>query len=948
MVINPLDVLVEITGNSLKVPYDKKEHEVSGYQWSANSNLYTIEDFEFGGDSALAETNVGVYPMGLESGEFTNLDNNFKVTFSVTDGSLTILGYDKVQVTITEHGAVETYNNEEYVVTGYDFATSNDLYTLSDFKFLGDSVVSGTNVGNYAMELTAEDFENLNENFEVEFNIVHNSLVINPLDVLVEITGNSLKVPYDKKEHEVSGYQWSANSNLYTIEDFEFGGDSALAETNVGVYPMGLESGEFTNLDNNFKVTFSVTDGSLTILGYDKVQVTITEHGAVETYNNEEYVVTGYDFATSNDLYTLSDFKFHGDSVVSGTNVGSYLMDLKAEDFENLNKNFEVEFVITDNSLVIEPLNVIVEIVGNSAKEFYNKEEHEVSGYTWSSDSELYTINDFEFSGDSVLTETNVGSYVMNLVETQFVNNNKNFNVTFSVTDGSLTIDKLSTIVTIVGNSVTKTFNGSEYMLSGYTWSADSEVYTEDDFMFNGDSIVVGTIVGSYPMDLNLNDFINLNDNIDVTFVVEDGELIVSELDIVVTISGNTRTTNYNGISQSVLGYTWSANYNDYTESDFTFNGDSIAYGINVGTYPMNMTAEQFQNLNPNFGKVTFVIEDGNITIEPMLDEVLVQIYGYVEDVLYDGKEHTVSGYSVFSNNNLYGVGDFEFHGEELLKGVNAGVYQMGLSQDQFVNTNENFANVRFEVADGTLRINKRTVLLESESATRNYNGEVLSRPIVKELKDGFAEGEGATYEFYNDISFAGSVENDFSYTLNEGTLVDNYIIEQNNGLLSISPIREIIDIVANSAEKYHDGSVLVDSGYTYTENVLVDGDTLIVEIVGEITEVGTIANEIVSYKVMRGDVDVTDNYTFGSIKNGVLRVLYVERPVVVYAKNGKIAVHNAHNYVYVHDMLSRLVYIHNSPTIYVTDYDEFEVPCTGTYLVRIGDESYKVVVQKK
>jgi hypothetical protein len=46
--------------------------------------------------------------------------------------------------------------------------------------------------------------------------------------------------------------------------------------------------------------------------------------------------------------------------------------------------------------------------------------------------------------------------------------------------------------------------------------------------------------------------------------------------------------------------------------------------------------------------------------------------------------------------------------------------------------------------------------------------------------------------------------------------------------------------------------------------------------------------------------------------------------------------------------MLSRLVYIHNSPTIYVTDYDEFEVPCTGTYLVRIGDESYKVVVQKK
>ena len=1040
LVINPLDVLVEITGNSLEVPYDKKEHEVSGYEWSANSDLYKQEDFKFGGDSALAETNVGVYEMGLESGEFTNLDNNFKVTFNVVeDGSLTILGYDKVQVTITEHGAEKTYNNEEYVVTGYDFATSNDLYTLSDFKFHGDSVVSGTNVGSYLMDLKPEDFENINENFEVEFNVVHNSLVINPLDVLVEITGNSLKVPYDKKEHEVSGYQWSANSDLYTVEDFEFGGDSALAETNVGVYPMGLESGEFTNLDNNFKVTFNVVeDGSLTILGYDKVQVTITEHGAVKTYNNEEYVVTGYDFATSNDLYTLSDFKFHGDSVISGTNVGSYPMDLKAEDFENINENFEVEFKIVNDSLVINPLDVLVEITGNRLEVPYDKKEHEVSGYEWSANSDLYKQEDFKFGGDSALAETNVGVYEMGLESGEFTNLDNNFKVTFNVVkDGSLTIlgyDKvqvtitehgaektynneeyvvtgydfatsndlytlsdfkflgdsvvsgtnvgnyamglkaedfeninenfevefnivhnslvinpLDVLVEVTGNSSTEVYNGNQHTLSGYTWRANSNLYTEEDFTFGGDSIATGTIAGKYAMGLLAGEFININKNFNVNFsVVEDGELIISQLDVIVTIAGATKETHYTGSSQSISGYTWSSNTSTYTESDFTFSGNSLAYGINVGTYPMNLSADQFTNINKNFGKVTFVIEDGGITITPMVDEVVVRIAGHHEEVLYDGKEHTLTGYSLFTNHNLLTQDDIEFSGEEMAKAVNAGTYHLGLSVDQFKNTNKNFANVKFEVSDGTLIINKRHVLLESESKTQVYNGELFTHKVVNELKDGFAEGEGATYEFYAELLYAGEETNEFSYTLNEGTLAENYIIEEKYGTLILAPVRKVIDIIANSAEKYHDRKPLSDPGYTYTEGVLIEGDTLIVEIEGVITEVGVTKNEIVSYRVMRGDIDVTDNYTFGTIKNGSLRVLHANHPTVVFVRDGKIIVHEAFEFVYVYDVLSRRVYLDGKAGVFIEEYGELDVPCTGAYVVIIGEESYKVVVHKK
>ena len=777
-------------------------------------------------------------------------------------GTLTILKPSKVQVTITEHGAVKTYNNEEYVVTGYDFATSNDLYTLSDFKFHGDSVVSGTNVGSYPMDLKLEDFENINENFEVEFNIVHNSLVINPLDVLVEVTGNSLEVPYDKNEHEVSGYEWIASSDLYKQEYFKFGGDSALAETNVGTYPIGLKEGQFTNDNKNFDVTFIVTDGKLEITKPDAVIVTITEHGAVKTYNNEEYVVTGYDFASSNDLYTLSDFKFHGDSVVSGTNVGSYPMDLKAEDFENINENFEVEFNVVHNSLVINPLDVLVEITGNSSTEVYNGNQHTLSGYTWRANSNLYTEEDFEFGGDSVATGTIAGKYAMGLLAGEFININKNFNVNFSV--------------------------------------------------------------------------------------VEDGELIISQLDVIVTIAGATKETHYTGSSQSISGYTWSSNTSTYTESDFTFSGNSLAYGINVGTYPMNLSADQFTNINKNFGKVTFVIEDGGITITPMVDEVVVRIAGHHEEVLYDGKEHTLTGYSLFTNHNLLTQDDIEFSGEEMAKAVNAGTYHLGLSVDQFKNTNKNFANVKFEVSDGTLIINKRHVLLESESKTQVYNGELFTHKVVNELKDGFAEGEGGTYEFYAELLYAGEETNEFSYTLNEGTLAENYIIEEKYGTLTLAPVRKVIDIIANSAEKYHDRKPLSDPGYTYTEGVLIEGDTLIVEIEGVITEVGVTKNEIVSYRVMRGDIDVTDNYTFGTIKNGSLRVLHANHPTVVFVRDGKIIVHEAFEFVYVYDVLSRRVYLDGKAGVFIEEYGELDVPCTGAYVVIIGEESYKVVVHKK
>ena len=122
-------------------------------------------------------------------------------------------------------------------------------------------------------------------------------------------------------------------------------------------------------------------------------------------------------------------------------------------------------------------------------------------------------------------------------------------------------------------------------------------------------------------------------------------------------------------------------------------------------------------------------------------------------------------------------------------------------------------------------------------------------------------------------ITDPGSVSNAFTYTLNQGTLADNYNIETVPGTLTVSKNTKEIVITADSDSKMYDGSALTKATYTYTEGVLAEGDELTAVVAGTITNVGTTANVVTSYTVMRGETDVTANYTFGDSVDGTLEI---------------------------------------------------------------------------
>ena len=86
-----------------------------------------------------------------------------------------------------------------------------------------------------------------------------------------------------------------------------------------------------------------------------------------------------------------------------------------------------------------------------------------------------------------------------------------------------------------------------------------------------------------------------------------------------------------------------------------------------------------------------------------------------------------------------------------------------------------------------TVAISPREVTLTSGSASKEYDGSPVLCADVYVGGDGFADGEGATYDVTGSQTDAGSSANTFTYTLNENTKASNYSITTTPGTLKVT-----------------------------------------------------------------------------------------------------------------------------------------------------------------
>ncbi|MBQ6482245.1 MAG: class F sortase [Anaerolineaceae bacterium] len=815
--INKINATVTIVGESSAVDYDGVEHSVTGYTAAAvPADLYDVTNsFTFSGSKTAVRTDAGTSYMGLKPEQFTNVNPNFNtVSFNVTDGYQTINKIDTV-VTITGASNTTDFDGHPHTVNGYTAEANSELYDVSkDFTFSGIAVVTRVEAGKTVMGLSPEQFSNNNTNFRtVTFNVTDGYQEINKIDVLVTVIGNNNTAMYDGQSHTVSGYQISADSELCDIErDVYFSYRATASRTDAGQTDMELAAEQFTGRNPNMNITFEVTDGYQKITPRTGVVVTITGHTNTTVYDEMEHSVSGYDVEISDSLYEEGFFKFSGNATAARTDAGKTGMGLTAEQFENLNGNFaDVTFAVTDGFQEISKLGeIVVTIIGHHTAADYDGTEHSISGYDVEINNPLYKVSDFSFSGDAEAARTDAGTTAMGLVPEQFENSNDNFtDVEFRVTDGYVTVNPITATVRIVGSSNSTNYDGMEHRVEGYTATAEPAALYDvtNSFSFSGTAAAARTNAGTSYMGLKAEDFANTNTNFStVTFNVIDGYQTVKAIEAEVTIIGHHDTVTFDGQEHTVSGYDFTPNTPLYKEGDFVFSGSAEAKRTDSGTTYMNMAADQFGNVSPNFSKVTFTVTDGYLTITSP-DTVTVTITGHHKTFSYDGTEHRVSGYDVAISDPLYRESDFSFTGSADIVRTAAGTTMMGLESAQFTNKNKNFDSVIFAVEDGYLTIEKKDI--ETVSVTVDDDGLVYNGSEIKPavtVRD--AEGNVIPEEEYS-VIYAGNV--------NAGT-AGLMVTAKEGGNYTFEPVTKVF-IIEPKPLSDSSISVIIEPQDTYTYN---------------------------------------------------------------------------------------------------------------------------------
>ena len=808
---------VTLTSGSASRVYNKEELTngevtVSGDGFAKNEGAtYTVT----GSQTEVGESD-NTFTYELKS---NTKASNYNITKK--EGTLSITPVtDEVTVTIKGNSKTTPYNGTVQSVGGYTVESiSNTLYTSTDFTLNGQAMATGKDAAKYPMNLDATQFVNKNTNFSnVKFEIAEDGqLVINPR--AVTLTSEKASKPYD--------------GTPLTRPDVKVEGnfvDGEVTEVKATGSVTYVSDGEVTNTivitkGENFKESnYSITmnEGKLSITKVN-AEVTVTIKGKKDTvtYDGQPHSVEGYEITDiSNKLYTKDDVKFTGQAKAEGTEAGTYKMNLTAQQFSNISQNFtNVEFVVEDGSLKINPKSItpdgpdtpeekktgITVTAPEGSK--YDGEEHKNKPTVTDTKTDKVLVEGTDYTlaySDDVINAGTVTVTVKGIG-----NYSGETTTTYQITKRN---------VTLTSGSASRVYN-KEALTNGEV-TVSGEGFAKDEgatYTVTGSRIKVGSSKNTFTYELKENTKAS-NYNIEVKF----GDLIVTAEDgeVVVTITGHSDSVEYDGNEKTVSGYDVAITEGSkYTTSDFTFNGTAGAKGTKAGTYPMGLNADQFTNTNDNYTQVTFIVNDGSLTISPKSitpdgpdtpDEKKTGItVTDPEGSKYDGEEHKNKPKveDTKTKATLKEGKDYELSYSEDV--VNAGTVTVTV-------TGIGNYEGSFEV---TYEITKRHVTLTSADAEKVYDGSALTNDTVTVGGDKFAKKEGATYNVTGMQIEKGSSKNAFTYTLNEGTLAGNYDIETFEGTLKVTAFENevVVTIKGNKGTVTYDGNPHSVEGYEVT-----------------------------------------------------------------------------------------------------------------------------------
>ena len=864
------EVTVTITGNAATLKYNGTEQSVTGYTVACSNGLYTANDFVFTGAAVAKGTNVGTYKMGLDKGQFSNTSANFSnVTFVVEDGWLKIEG-----------GQID----------------ANDVtWTTQDVQ----KVYDGNPLSAFAAHATDKHGNELN----VEYSIDGETWTFDPAEislthfgsqkVLLRATGSN----YTAGQYATSSEKIAINKRPVTLTSASANkvyDGKPLTNDTVTSTPLGVDvgfldgegvtcnvTGSQTNVgesDNEFTYTFnevtSESDYLVTsnpgklIVTQDntEVVVTITEHSGTFEYDGTQKTVSGYDFSASNELYKNTDFEFTGNDSVSATNVGTYDMELKSENFKNTNGNFsKVTFVVVDGQLTITPKSVDPEAgkgmsVGKLPNVTYNgesqKQKPEVKdGNTLLTEGADYTLS---YSKDT----TNVGTVTVT------VEGKGNYageaEVTYEIMKRQVTLESASASKVYDGTPLTKpevTVGGDGFVegeVSGLkaigtvTNVADGEVDNEIVWDWaegfgegNYDTTKTEGKLSIEPQSVDPDNpesytGIKVGELSDLPYKGKDqfqepmvtdakGNLLVKDCDYTLAFDGDAKNVTDAGVSVTVSGI---GNY----KGDFSRSYKILPREVTV----KSASASKVYDGTPLFSHDVVVTSAAGFVEDDVVSMTapnsITEVGSLTNKIAIEWSNDVAAGnYVVLKEEGVLEVTPKSVTAEGFsVEGLNDVTYN-GLAQQQeptvkdgdktltkdkdytlsFTEDVTNVGTVRVTVtgkgnytgsADVAYQILPAKLIVTTPSDSMVYNG----KPLTAEGSiEGFVNNETAVFETTGSQTEVGESKNAYAiYWSDEGTTAkrSNYTVEEHIGTLTVTEYADEIVAVANDVTMTYDG----------------------------------------------------------------------------------------------------------------------------------------------
>ena len=806
---------VTLTANSGTVPYDGKEHSVSGFTAAPDGADFSAVTVGAKG------TNVGTYDAKFAENTVGTVDATAKYIVTVAnDGKLTITPVGGIVVTITGNTDSRPYSGAEQSVTGYTVSTSNPLYTEANFTFTGTATAKGTDADSYAMGLTPAQFENTNPNFEkVTFIVTDGKLTITPRSV--KLTSVEAEKVYDgtpltRPDVTVTGDGFVAGevSDIRATGTVTNVSDGEQSNTIVYTTSAGYKPGNYS---------IEKDEGTLKITPVtDKVTVTVTGNNDSVGYDGNEHSVTGYTTAIDNQLYTVSDFTFTGEAIAKGTDADSYQMGLNKSQFANSSANFaNVEFVVNDGALTVTPRPVT--ITAKSASFTY--------------DGQTHTLPEAEITGlvgNDAITVTVAGE-IRYPTATPVVNEVKGYEFTagkasnYSVTtaNGELTMSwPTAQKVVVTANTATKTYDGTPLTDGGYTVEFGGQTYHlaagQSQELANGDVLTVqieGSVTDVEPSP-TANKIVSvsiMNGTTDVHHIYnvqkENGKLQVTPMPLTVTAGSDSKV--YDGTALTKNSYTSTDPAAGDTLASVTVTGSQTNVGSSDNVARAAKLVRGDRDVTANYA-IEYL--PGTLTVTPVTDKVTVTITGYTDTVTYNGAERSVTGYETAISNPLYTAKNFAFSGTASVTGTDAGTYMMGLTAAQFENISHNFTNVEFTVTDGWLKIDPMALTITADSGSKVYDGTALT-------KNSYTSTDPAAGDTLASVTVTGSqtnvgssdnVASDATLMRGDRNVTANYAITYEKGTLAVTPLTDkvTVTITGNTGTVTYNGAEQSVTGY--------------------------------------------------------------------------------------------------------------------------------------